>query len=99
MNTKIIESQKQLVNIVQKYHLTNLWEKQGDNGEVYVAPVQQQSSIDTDTATSSYTYFEKLFCNVLYLVEEEMAFTKLKIFMTLQMNNELKFGATDHGLT
>ena len=57
------------------------------NGQVYVAPIQQQgnasslsqSSIDTGIATSSYTYFKKLFHTVLYLVEEEIAFTKLKV--------------------
>ena len=57
--------------------------------------LQQQYSIDTGITTSSYTYFEKLFRTVLYLGEEEIAFTKLKSFMTLQMNNELKFGTTD----
>ena len=70
-----------------------------NNGEVYVPPVQQetasQTRIDTGIATSSYIYFEKLFRTVLYLVEEEIAFAKLKSLMTLQMNNGLKFGSTD----
>ena len=60
------------------------------NGQVYVAPIQQQgnasslsqSSIDTGIATSSYTYFKKLFHTVLYLVEEEIAFTKLKVWLS-----------------
>lgn len=50
------------------------------NGTIYIAPEQQQGnpsslsqfSIDAGIATSSYTYFEKLFHTVLYPVEEEI---------------------------
>ena len=73
------------------------------NGTIYIAPEQQQGnpsslsqfSIDAGIATSSYTYFEKLFRTVLFLVEEEIAVTKLKSLITLPMKNGLKFGSTD----
>ena len=68
-------------------------------GNVYVPPIQagdkSQTRIETVIASSSGAYYEKLFRTVLYLVEEELAFTKLKGLMNLQMRNGLRFGTTD----
>ena len=56
---------------------------------------QQQVRVDKIMRKSSQYYYEILFRTVLTIIEEEMAFQKLKPLMELQMKNGVKFGLTD----
>ena len=58
-------------------------------------PERNQRKVDEQISSASKGYYEKLFRSVLYLVEEELAFNKLKGLMDLQMRNGVRFGTTD----
>ena len=54
-----------------------------------------QQLIKRTVSENSISYYQKLFQTVLYLVEEELAFTKLQGLVELQMHNGSKFGSAD----
>ena len=68
-------------------------------GKQYVPPKsvtdKAQQRVDVGITNASGAYYEKLFRTILYLVEEELAFTKLKGLMELQMRNGIPFGTVD----
>lgn len=54
-----------------------------------------QKRVDEMVISNSFEYHQKLFTTVLTIVEEELAFLKLKPLMELQVKNGLKLGSTD----
>ena len=58
-------------------------------------PLLNQQFIERSVSANSISYYQKLFRTALYLVEEELVFTKLQGLAELQMRNGLKFGSAD----
>ena len=58
-------------------------------------PLLNQQLIKRSLSANSISYYQKLFRTLLYLVDEELTFTKLQGLVELQMRNDLKFGSAD----
>ena len=58
-------------------------------------PLLNQQLIKRSLSANSISYYQKLFRTLLYLVHEELTFTKLQGLVEFQMRNGLKFGSAD----